>query len=438
LNASQARSISGWGRYPRLKAQSLTPDKASHIRECLDGRGELIVHALGRSYGDSALNSRVLLTRRLNHVLDFDPQRGLVECESGVSLAELIEAFLPRGWFLGTTPGTRFVSVGGAIAADVHGKNHHQAGCFSQSVLSFKLMLPSGEVITCSPLENAEIFRATCGGMGLTGVILSARLKLSPLSSAYIDERIIKTRNLEETFAYFQASHEWPYSVAWLDCLARGEDMGRSLLMLGRPARDGGLHLPRKKGLVLPVDLPRWTFNQATVGLFNYLYYHLQRAPVRKRVSHLLDYFYPLDSIGHWNKMYGRRGFTQYQFVIPKEASYQGLRSVLDRISQAGLGSFLVVLKLLGPANDNCLSFPLEGYTLALDFQIQGRLFPLLEELDRVVLDHGGRIYLAKDVRMSRQTFRQGYPRWAEFTALRERLGAGAKLASLQSKRLGV
>jgi FAD/FMN-containing dehydrogenase len=363
----------------------------------------------------------------------------MVACESGVSLAELIEAFLPRGWFPATTPGTKFITIGGAVASDVHGKDHHRRGCFSRGVSSFDLMLADGKVVRCSRQKHKELFLATCGGMGLTGVILAVTLQLQRLGSAYIRETTIRAANLREVFELFEAQQQAPYSVAWIDCLATGEHLGRSLLMLGEPVNDGRLELPQaRKQLAIPVELPGWCLNQYAIKLFNHLYYQRIPAAGLGRTVHLEEFFYPLDRIAHWNRLYGPQGFTQYQLVLPKAASFQGLQEILTRVSRAGVGSFLGVLKLFGPENDNYLSFPLEGYTLALDFKINRGLFPLLEELDRIVVHHGGRLYLTKDVRMSPEVFRRGYPRWEKFLALREKLGLKNKFNSLQSKRLAV
>jgi decaprenylphospho-beta-D-ribofuranose 2-oxidase len=430
--------LSGWGRYPVVDSQAQSFASLAELRRRLAAPGDLIVHARGRSYGDSALNDRVLLSRRFNKILDFDPLTGQVTCESGVTLAELLEAFLPRGWFLPVVPGTKFISVGGAIASDVHGKNHHQQGCFSECVEALELLLPDGQVVHVSRTENRPLFLATCGGMGLTGVIITASLRLLTIQSAYIRETVQRCANLPEVFERFEANQDVPYSVAWIDCLASGEHLGRSILMLGRHAQAGPLQLPPPRPLTVPLELPSFVLNKHSVACFNYLYYHGKPDLVADRLTPLEDFFFPLDRIGHWNRMYGRRGFTQYQLVLPKAASLKGLTKILTRISAAGLGSFLGVLKLFGPENDNLLSFPLQGYTLAIDFKIDAQLFPFLEELDRVVLDHGGRLYLTKDVRMSAETFRRGYPRWEEFALLRERYGLKTKFNSRQSRRLGV
>lgn len=430
--------IHGWGRYPAIEALGRSFETDSQAADILNPPQDWIAHGWGKSYGDSALYPRVLHTRRFDKLLAFDPERGTVTCQSGVSLAELVTVFLPHGWFLKVTPGTQFISVGGAIASDVHGKNHHAAGCFSESVISFNLMLPDGSVATCSADVNQELFLATCGGMGLTGLILEVTLQLQPVRSAYIEETVIRCANLSRIFELFEAHRRATYSVAWIDCLAAGRHLGRSILMLGEHALHGPLTLKPDRRLAVPVECPAWLLNSCTVWLFNQLYYHLSPAAPARHTIPLDRFFYPLDRIDHWNRMYGRRGFTQYQCVLPKAAGFEGLHLILKRIAKAGLGSFLAVLKLLGPANANYLSFPLHGYTLALDFKIQPRLFPFLNELDRIVLDHGGRLYLAKDVRMSRTVLSRGYPAREKFKAIRARYGMTAKFNSLQSKRLGL
>ncbi len=430
--------LHGWGRYPVIEAEAPCFETAGQAGELLNRPGEWIAHGLGKSYGDSALNPQVIMTRRFNKLLDFDPRQGVVTCESGVTLAELIDVFLPRGWFFKVTPGTKLITVGGAIASDVHGKNHHAAGCFSNSVLSLRLMLPGGRVLTCSPSENSDLFRATCGGMGLTGLILDASLQLQPVHSAYIRETIVRCRNLAEGFEQFERHRQISYSVAWIDCLARGDGLGRCVLMAGEHADDGRLTPLKPRRSSIPVECPGFMLNHYSVALFNHLYFNTHPSRVKAQATPIDEFFFPLDRIAHWNRMYGPRGFTQYQLVLPKAASAAGLKVILHKIADSGIGSFLAVLKLLGPRNENLLSFPMEGYTLALDFKIQPRLFGLLDELDRMVLDHGGRLYLTKDVRMARDTFRAGYPRWKAFKDLREHYSVRDKINSLQAERLGL
>ncbi len=431
-------TLSGWGRFPRINASVFYPYDESTCCGYLQEVEEYIPHGLGRSYGDSALSSDVLCSRRLNLILEFDAQSGIVSCESGVSLSELIDTFLPRGWFLKVTPGTRFVTVGGAIASDVHGKNHHKDGSFSESVISFRLMLPDGRILLCSRSQNQELFHATCGGMGLTGVILSATIRLEKVHSAYIKQTTIRAANLEEIFNLFEKHESTTYSVAWIDCLAKGDNSGRSLLMLGEHAEDERFSFSTSKKLSIPFDFPGVTLNRYTVELFNRLYYHKSKNPVTENTTSLLSFFYPLDAIGNWNRIYGSRGFIQYQLVLPRESSFEGLQKILARVSSSGMASFLAVLKLFGRENNNLLSFPLEGYTLALDMKIQPGIWELLDSLDRIVLDYNGRLYLAKDSRMKAEIFQRGYPKWEQFQQLRNKLGVSGKINSLQSKRIGL
>jgi FAD/FMN-containing dehydrogenase len=430
--------LTSWGRYPQIEASGELFETSDQLKRQIDGAGDVIAYGMGRSYGDSALNQRVVFSRRFNKILHFDAEQGLVACESGVSLQELISVFLPRGWFLSVTPGTRLISVGGAIASDVHGKNHHVAGCFSSCVDSFELMLPDGSIVLCSREKNKRLFRATCGGMGLTGIILTAVIRLQKVKSAYIRETVKRCQNLEEIFHRFEEYKELPYSVAWIDCLESGDKVGRSVLMAGDHADTGSLDIELPRPVSVPMDFPRFSLNRYSVKLFNRFYYHTRPTAVENRLVRLDPFFYPLDSIGHWNRIYGKGGFTQYQLVLPKKASYEGLKLILSRIARQGLGSFLAVLKLCGPANNNDLSFPMEGYSLALDLKIEKKLFPFLDELDRMVMDFGGRLYLTKDVRMSKEVFRKGYPSWEAFAELRETMGMKTKFNSLQSRRLEV
>ena len=432
------REICGWGRYPRIRADVCHFDDLKTLQDRMGDPDEVIPFGMGRSYGDSALNQRVMGTERFNAILAFDPQTGVVTCESGVTIADLIDAFLPRGWFPPVVPGTKYVTLGGAIASDVHGKNHHSRGCFSQHITDLQLMLADGQVLRCSENQNRELFRATCGGMGLTGLILTVALKLDRVPSALIRQTIVPCRDLDEAMEAFETHRHWDYSVAWIDCLAAGEKLGRSLLLLGEHAAIGPRRLRPSKTRTLPCTLPGFFLNKMTVNLFNAAYYRYKARGASESLVSFEPFFFPLDAVREWNRMYGRRGFTQYQLVLPKAASLSGLKEILRRISRSGLGSFLAVLKFMGAANDNYLSFPMEGYTLALDFKIERHLFGLLDELDRIVADHGGRLYLAKDVRMSGSMFRRGYPMWNEFQAFRTGLGAQLKFVSMQSRRLGI
>ncbi len=430
--------LSGWGRYPAVEAKPLPFTDHHSFASRLAAEESIITYGNGRSYGDSALAERFVPFRRRDRMLDFDPSSGLLTCEAGVLLSEILEAFLPRGWFLQVTPGTKLITVGGAIAADVHGKNHHVDGCFGDTVQSLELMLADGSCVRCSRQENPELFHATCGGMGLTGIILQASFYLQKVPSAVIEQGTIKTGNLEETFQAFEKYANWPYSVAWIDCLAARRSLGRSLLMVGRFAPIGSHAYAPRKTKTVPCHFPGWVLNTSSVRAFNALYYARIRSRISLSFADVDSFFYPLDAINNWNRIYGPKGFIQYQFILPKMHSYAGLEKILGKISQSGMASFLAVLKLHGPANANFLSFPLEGYSLALDFKIQPGLLSLLNELDSIVLTHKGRIYLAKDARMSRETCDTGYPQIERFRALRTSLGLQKKFNSLQSQRLGL
>ncbi|MWV10982.1 FAD-binding protein [Pseudomonas sp. R-28-1W-6] len=430
--------INGWGRYPTIDASLAQPATLSAARDSLAGLASLIPRGMGRSYGDSALAEQIVGTRQLRHLRSFDENSGQLDCDAGITLSELLDVFVPRGWFIPVTPGTKFVSIGGAIAGDVHGKNHHLHGCFSECVDSIELLLADGSLICCSRSEHPELFNATCGGMGLTGLIVGAQLRLRRIESAYIAQTTHKAANLEEVVALFDTHSAATYSVAWIDCLASGKALGRSLLMLGEHAHDGELSLAPKPTLSVPLDMPSVLLNRYSVQAFNELYYQrIRQVESQQRVAYE-SFFYPLDGIGQWNRLYGKRGFLQYQFVIPKAVGLEGLRAILQRIAASRRGSFLAVLKAFGAANDNLLSFPVEGYTLALDFKYEAGLLELLSELDAMVLAYDGRLYLCKDARMSEATFKHSYPNWTRFQEVRARYGALHKFASLQSRRLGL
>ena len=430
--------ISGWGRYPKIDTQLLLPKTGNDCVTVLKESNLLIPRGLGRSYGDSSLAPQVLETTELQYFQEFNPETGVLSCDAGVSLYEILNVFVPKGWFLPVTPGTRFVTVGGAIASDVHGKNHHIDGTFCEHVLSFDIALGNGEIVIASPMQNPDLFHATCGGMGLTGVIIAARIQLKSISSSDILETTIKAPNLDAVLDGFEKYADSTYSVAWIDCLAKGADLGRSLLMIGEHATDGGLKVASKKPLTIPMDAPAQLLNPLSIKAFNTLYYGKVLQAEQSRRTTFETYFYPLDQMLHWNRLYGKPGFLQYQFVIPKNEGRVGMRRILEEIVGSGQGSFLAVIKIFGKQNKNFLSFPIEGYTLALDFRFTPTILQLLDRLDQLVLEYGGRIYLTKDARMSEKTFKNGYPRWQEFESVRRKYHAIGKFSSLQSRRLGL
>ena len=431
-------SLMSWGMYPKIKSTVFTFDTDESLQNIVSAHNDLIPYGNGRSYGDSALNDNIINVRPHDYFIDFDEKIGLLHVQAGVLLSEILESFVPRGWFLKITPGTKLITVGGAIASDVHGKNHHVVGCFSECVKEFKIMLADGEAITCSKAGTPELFKATCGGQGLTGVILTAKIYLKKINSKYLDQTTIKTLNLKETFEAFQEYKNSPYSVAWIDCLAKGDDIGRCLLMIGDFRHDGKLDYQDKQIHSIPITFPRFVLNNWSVRAFNWLYYGKVKNRISKQRVDIDTFFYPLDAIGHWNRIYGKQGFTQYQFILPIEHSYDALKEVLKTIADSGKGSFLAVLKLYGKANENYLSFPMEGYSLALDFKIEKGVFELLDQLDQIVIKYYGRIYLTKDVRVSKEVFEKGYPQIDVFRQFRKNNHMDKTFQSFQSKRVGI
>ena len=401
------QKVTNWGNFPVVEKEIKSEDSIEKIKDFVRNNNEVIARGNGRCYGDASLSEHIFSTKRLNKFISFDRLNGVIECESGVLLSEILEVIVPQGYFLYVTPGTKFISVGGAIASDVHGKNHHAEGCFSEYLETFSLLNENSEVITCSRTQNEDKFWATIGGMGLTGIILSAKFKLKNIETAYIRQESIKAENLDEIFKLFDESESWTYNVAWIDCLQTGKNIGRSIMMRGEHAfkhelpkklQQNPLRLKQKFIPKVPFYFPDFMLNKWSVKLFNYLYFNKQQ---KKEVKNFVDYetfFYPLDVVNDWNKIYGKKGFIQYQMVIPKEKGKAGMKKILETIAKSGNGSFLAVLKLFGKENPLAYnSFPLEGYTLALDFKVNPKLAKLVSDLDEIVEEFGGRIYLTKD-----------------------------------------
>ncbi|HYJ78939.1 MAG TPA: FAD-binding oxidoreductase [Longimicrobiaceae bacterium] len=443
---SSVQRLSGWGRHPVQSCRVYRPEKVAELRELLGSppEGGLVSRGLGRAYGDAALNARggVVSHLRLNRMLAFDPATGVLECEGGVSFAEIVDAFLPRGWFLPVTPGTREVTVGGAVACDVHGKNHHRDGTLARFVEGFRLLTPARGAVDCSRAADAELFRATLGGMGLTGAVLRARLRLLPVESAWMTVDYSRTADLDGALERFAADDAgYRYSVAWIDCLARGRSLGRGVLMRGDHAPAARVRgepfagRPAARARV-PLDAPSALLNRLTVGAFNRLYHalHRDRAGVLVPIDR---FFYPLDGVRDWNRLYGRRGLVQHQSVVPFVRG-DALARMLERVAAAGRGSFLAVLKRFGPAGEGVLSFPAEGHTLALDFPVAAGLAELLRELDRIVLDAGGRVYLAKDASLNAATFAAMYPAAGRFRAVKAEVDPEGVLSSSLARRVGL
>lgn len=435
--------VSNWGNFPRIEANIKNIYGRIAIKEYFKETEHMIPRGYGRCYGDSSLSRNIISTSQLNRFLVFDEQMGVLACESGVSICEVLALIVRKGWFLPVTPGTKFVTIGGAIASDVHGKNHHKDGSFADHVISMDLILPDGEICSCSREDNRELFRATCGGMGLTGVILNATFSLKRMETPYIRQTIKMARNIDEVAYYFDQYGDSTYSVAWIDCLAGGKNLGRSILMLGEHARSDDmsheqLAVRAKKEITVPFNLPGFLLNRWSIKGFNSFFYNKHRVAPKESLVYFDEFFYPLDSILHWNRIYGSGGFLQYQLVLHKDSGLEGLKKILERISKRGDGSFLAVLKLFGKGNDNLLSFPMEGYTLALDFPMREGLFDFFDELDRMVLDYGGRLYLTKDARMSRGVFNDSYKNVGAFLNIKRKIDSENRFRSLQSDRIGI
>lgn len=407
--------------------------------------GKLIARGNGRSYGDSAHQPELTLDMRgFNRMISFDEDTGLLVAEAGVLLADIIDTFLPRGWFPWVTPGTKFVTLGGMVASDVHGKNHHKDGSFGSFVAWLDVMTPDGQVQRCSPHFNGEMFNLTLGGMGLSGIIVRVATRLRPVGSGWIHQTLIPAPDLETAMAVFEANTNATYSVAWIDCLSRGRALGRSIIMLGEHAKAESLPkrrratpfaIPERRKKTIPFDMPHELLNRFTVRAFNTAYYHRNTWRTGPQLVDWDSYFYPLDAMNNWNRIYGRSGLVQFQCVLPLDRAEAGLKALLDVVTRSGEASFLTVLKRMGPASTGAISFPFEGYTLAMDFRVSAKVFALLNKLDAITLEHGGRFYLAKDARMTAATLSAADPRTQSFTEARERLGL-TRFKSSQAERL--
>ncbi len=439
-----AARTGGWGRYPTVEAEPHRLANAASTASVRDA--SLIARGNGRSYGDASLHPSTMLDMRgLDRLVDFDNASGLLVCEAGLMLADLIALMLPRGWWVPVTPGTKLVTIGGMVASDVHGKNHHGAGTFCDHVAWIDLALGDGQVLRCSRFDCAELFAATCGGMGLTGIIVRVAFTMIRVESAMMRQRRLRAPTLAHAIAAFEESLDWTYSVAWIDCLAGGASLGRSAILLGEHARRDELQpaaqaapfaQPSRRAKRVPVDMPGFVLGRLSVSVFNRIYYAAQR-PGDALVP-LEPYFYPLDAIHDWNRIYGRGGFVQYQCVLPLAASQAGYGRILTEIAAVGQASFLAVLKRLGRQSFGMMSFPMEGYTLALDFAATPANLALLDRIDAITVDHGGRLYLAKDARAASATIAAGYPRLAEFQDVRRRYGLDHRFSSLLSQRLAL
>ena len=448
MTANGRQLISGWGRYPVARAVVARPDSLGDI--AFPDEGSLICRGEGRSYGDAAISSQglVLMTSGLRRMCRFDATTGLLVAEAGVTIGDILRAFVPHGWFPPVTPGTKHVSLGGAVAADVHGKNHHRDGSIGSHVRELELLLADGSRARCGPHDNAELFWATVGGMGLTGMITTVAVQLIPVETSYIVAQHFKAPDLATAFRWLEDSeHDDDYTVAWIDCLSRGQNLGRSIIIRGHHARRDELPSRTRPDLSVTtrapfhlfLDVPSFVVNPLSVALFNHLYYAAQG---RKNRPFLVDherFFYPLDIVDNWNRLYGKRGFLQYQFMIPERGAEEGVRRILESLARHRRASFLAVLKRFGPGNPGPLSFPDRGYTLALDLPMTGRdVLDHLDAMDDIVLDFGGRVYLAKDARLASARLRPMYPRLDDWLRVKYAVDPKGRFSSDLSCRLGL
>ena len=432
--------ISGWGNYPRVRSRIVEPFTYGEVKDLI--LKTTIPRGLGRSYADQSVNGGgyVLRMLPLNRFLHFDENTGVLRAEAGVSLEEVLRTFVRRGWFPHVTPGTKYVTLGGMAASDVHGKNHHREGAISEYLTSLTLLTPEGEVLTLTPED--EEFWATVGGMGLTGVILEVGMRLRRIESSYIRYKAVRVKNIDEMLATFdEYDPHYTYSVAWIDCLSSGKDMGRGVVMFGEHAtveelpeklRRKPLFYVDKFKLRFPFYAPSFLLNDLTMAVFNWLYYTTH--PTYEGFVDYERFFYPLDAIDDWNRAYGKRGFIQFQFVVPESET---MVRVLEKIVKHGGGSFLAVLKRMGKQR-GYLPFGMPGWTLALDFAIKPGLFDFLRPLMREIVKEGGRFYLTKDALMDGAIFRDSYPDFPKWYEIRRKLDPRGVMSSDMSRRLGI
>lgn len=423
-------NVPSWGNYPKAEPRAVETLVWRHDQPTWsDGDAPVLAYGMGRSYGDVCLNKdgTILRTELLDHILFYDHLRGIIRAEAGLTIGALLELIIPRGWFVPVTPGTQFVTLGGAVANDIHGKNHHRVGTFGRHVRAFELVRSDGSATLCTPLDNTDLFAATIGGLGLTGLITWVEIQLLPIVSRYLTTESIKARTLEEAVELSRTSDtDWDYTVTWIDVTQSGRGLGRGLVHRGNFLDKHDMSLLEHRREIkasVPFMMPSSLLTSKTIGAFNAVYYGKQRMRVQRRTVDLQPFFYPLDAIHHWNRLYGKRGMLQYQCVVPTDGQddehHRGahaLSRLLKTLQHAGAASFLAVIKIFGDLpSPGMMSFPRPGITLSLDLPYSVRTLHALAKCDGIVLDAGGRIYPAKDARMSPATFRTMYPEAEQF-----------------------
>ena len=434
---------SGWGNYPVVTCERSTARSRESLIRYAQNSGHILPQGNCRSYGDACISSSIVSTLALDRLLSFDPDTGLLRAEAGLTLEKIIRFAIPQGWFLPVTPGTKHPTIGGCVAADIHGKNHHLDGSLSQFIDALEIVLVDGSVVCCSRTQEPKLFWATLGGMGLTGFVYAITLRLRKISSAFLQTRSIKTQNLAETCqVLIDTQNDYTYSVAWLDCLSR--HWGRGLVALGNhttpddiPEDPFPLHSTARFNL--PMPLPRALVSRPVTSLFNHFYYRKQWHRQVDDKTHYDRFFYPLDFVNNWNRVYGNRGFLQYQLAVPFTEAERIITHFVTVLRKNGNGSTLAVLKTFGKKYGGPLSFPLQGFTLALDIPFgDGKVIAVLQNLTSSLLEAGGRVYLAKDAVVLKEHFRKMYPRVEEFQQIKELYDPECRLRSIQSDRLGL
>jgi FAD/FMN-containing dehydrogenase len=434
------KELSGWGRYPRIEGEERFSDNLASITHDV-----VLTRGLGRSYGDASLppagGHAVANSTRADHILSFDPATGRLRAEAGFSLDQLVRVFLPRGWFVPVSPGTQYVTLGGMVASDVHGKNHHVDGCIGEHVTGLRMRVADGSVLTVDRDTEPELFRATIGGMGLTGHILEVELSLKPVPSPWIWQESERAANLDDLIERLtRSSAQWPYTVCWVDTLTRGDDMGRGIVIKGRwaePSEAPGKDPAIANRMAVPFTAPDWALAPWSVRVFNEAYYRKHIGDRRSGIVNPQAFFYPLDAVRDWNRIYGPSGFTQYQCVLPTDREPGTVRRFFDTLTQSRSASFLAVIKDCGAEGQGMLSFPKPGISIALDIPVRGsKTQQVVDDLNEIVLACGGRIYLTKDAFTRPEHFRAMEPRLDAWNEVRRTWDPAGRLKSALSVRL--
>ena len=432
---AEEKKISGWGNFPNIKSHIFRPESLKELQQCVKSQDKIVISGNRRSYGDSSLYKKSIDMKRLNKILGFDVKKKTIKVEAGVILDDLIKVIVPKGFFINVSPGTKYVTVGGCVASNIHGKNHHRMGSFHNFILSIEVILASGKLVKCSPTKNLDLFTAITGGMGLIATIYSVELKLRKIHSPTISAKFKRCQNINQLFKVLdQCDQNYEYTVAWIDCFSKGKEFGRSVMIMGNDSNKK-IKFKQKRIIKIPFYFPQFFLNSWIMRSYN-LFYYLKTTNKRKEVS-FDDFFYPLDSIHGWNKIYGRKGFLQYQFVIPLNGGENLIERVLKILTRKKIYSYLTILKKLKSEN-TLFSFPKEGYTLAMDFPRDNKTIKVLKEIDHIIIKAGGRINPSKDIILSKDLFEKQDFNIQQWKMIKKKYDPNQKFVSLQAKRLGL